>query len=1032
MQNQSAARSRARRAASFAAGEWLRPAASPRFRSCHRVTVGCVAALALGLAAGSAFAAGSALGPCVGTSDKPQSKLWYNDGFYWAVLQTEDGSHIYKLSGGTWTQQGFVGSETNHGVDGHEDVLWNGTELFVLTYASKPQLHAFTYDTALHTYNLEAGFPVSFSIAGGCETIVLDQDSTGRLWAAYEGGGNIYAAYTTSADHRTWQSPGVILRSGVGDDDVAAVVRFGGNKVGVFWSDQNRWEFGFRVHADGDAAEAWGSTEVIYAGDGQSDDHLNLAADRQGRVYAITKDAHDLFAVHRRDADGHWTTKEDISSGQTGTRPVLMLDATETKLYALYTCWSCSGSDPIVYRTGSTSTLSFGSSSTYISTSSQSLNDVTDMKQILPPSSFIAIASGASTAYWNGSGSPPAGNGFGSSTPPPPPPPPPPAQPPGPPAAVAALPAVCHPEAGIVASFPCDEPAGERLLNDAATALHGTLGASGTDTGEPTRIAGVSGGALHFDGANDYVEVPASPQLDFTGSFTLEAWVRRTAIGSPDVVVAKEGSGRNYRFRLSSSDQVELSWKTASGTSRTTTGSRRVSDTAWHHLAAVHDQERGEDRLYVDGVLDVRRSDTARPGACTDPLLLGARRSSGISDPLKGDLDLVRLASGVLYGSDFVPAARNSTAPALPYVILTWSAPTTGGTPTAYQVYRGTNAEEDLLVTPSAVISPNWIDLLPVDGVLAYSVTAANDQGTSAKSVPVTITFGTGPQPPEAPPLPVVRVMHRDEPLAGKAIYGLDEGQGSTSADGTSGGHTLTLGSSALGDAAEPAWVTGFAGSALRFDGVDDHASTPDEATLRMEASFTVEAWVHCLAAGRYGVLVAKESTSGGRNYRLAVTAANKLELQWKNAAGATNTVTSSGVLDTAAWHHVAGVFDAATGENRLYLDGKASGKAAAAGTPQPGAAALRLGARQSSSVKDFFSGELDLVRVTPAALYAAEFEPPAAYAPRHVVEHSVQWNAAEAGSARLVGYRVVSQRGRWRVDGPHARAARGPAVQHR
>jgi len=365
------------------------------------------------LVPGVALAAGDILGPVTATADKPQSKVWYNDGYYWAILESSDGSHFFKLVSGTWVEEEFVDSRIDHGIEGHEDVLWNGTELFVMVYSSRPRLYKYTYDATLDVYNLLPGFPVSLTIPSDSETIVIDQDSSGRLWAAYEAGGDIYAAYTTSADHLSWQTPGVVLRSGVADDDVAAIVRFATNRVGVFWSDQNRWEFGFRYHVATNPPETWSSVEIIYAGDGHSDDHLNLAADRSGRVYAITKDANDEFAAHRRDTDGDWTSRGNITGGENGTRPVLMLDDGETKLYALYTCWDCGSNDPIRYRVGSTSTLSFGSGTTFISTSTGSLNDVTDMKQILPPGSMLAIAHDSGRAYWNGWGTPPAGNGFG-------------------------------------------------------------------------------------------------------------------------------------------------------------------------------------------------------------------------------------------------------------------------------------------------------------------------------------------------------------------------------------------------------------------------------------------------------------------------------------------------------------------------------------------------------------------------------------------------------------------------------------------
>jgi hypothetical protein len=958
----------------------------------------------------TAGAAGNVLGSCTNTSDKPQSKIWYNDGSYWAVLQNGTGSHIYRLVGGNWEIREDVDSHRDNGLEGHEDVLWNGYELFVLVYASTPLLYKFVYDTSTDLHHRVAGFPVAIPDAGGSETMVIDQDSTGRLWAVYEGGGRVYAAYSTSADHTLWETPGVVLRDGLNDDDVASVIAFNG-RIGVFWSDQNRWEFGFRTHADDAAPDVWTSTEIVRPGVGNSDDHLNLCADSAGRVYAITKDVENEFAVHKRSATGSWTTRSNITGGQTGTRPSLMLDATETKLYAMYTCWDCGGSDPIVYRVGSTSTLSFGSSTTLLSATDQSLNDVTDMKQTLPPDGFMAIAAGGGRSYWNGWGTPPAGNGFGDTGEPPPPPPPPTPMPPSAPITLAAGQAVRYKPPGIATCWGFDEPGGDLVDSALDSADKGTLGAAGTDTAQPVRVSGIEGGALRFDGANDYVEIAPSPLLDIAGSFTLEAWVRRSGSDSPDVVIAKENSTlRNYRLRITTANVLELSWETASASSRTTLGTRTLTDGLWHHVAAVHDQARGEDRLYVDGALDARRAVTGTPApVATTPLLIGARRTTSLKEPFGGDIDLVRIAYEPLYDAPFTPPAHYDFGSGEPYVMLTWAAAATGGTPTGYWVSRSDNAEDYVLVTPAALAVPQYIDNLAVDGVLRYTVRATNDVGTSLESSPVEIVFGAGPRLPQLTGEPGLHVQRRRTPTPGHAIWALDEGTGSTSADATAAAHVVALGNSSIGDGAEPAWIAGVAGSALRFDGGNDYGRVEDAPDLRFPGSFTVETWVRIPAAGTYGVLVSKESSSTGRNYRLAVTTTGKIELQWKNLSATTQSVSSDITLVPGTWFHVAGVFDAAAGENRVYIDGRLRGRKPAVGTPEQTDVAVRIGARlASSSLRDYFAGDLDLLRLTGAALYHGDFQPEfAGYGPRIETTHLLTWDEAVPGSARIVGYTV-------------------------
>ena len=376
--------------------------------------------LACAILPAPALAAGFVMFPTVpaSTGEKPQSKLWYHDGSYWAVLQGPSGVAFYEKVGSAWQRGTFANAVIQSA--GNADVKWNGTNLFVLVYTlTTPRLYKYTYAAATRAWVLETGFPVTLPNPTDSETMVLDQDSSGRLWATAEGGGNVNVYYSTSADQRTWSSTPVVLRSGLLADDISAVVAFGGNKIGVFWSDQVRWEFGFRVHNDGDPPTTWGAVEVVVSGGGISDDHVNLAADSQGRVYAITKDATDRMRVHRRATTGAWTTKTDVLGG-TGTRGIIQVAEQDAKVYILYTRW---GVTPfrIEYRVADLEALTFGGETIFISDAAD-MNNVSGMKQPLPKGSLIAVAENSSSAFWNGFGSPPPGG-----PPPPPPPPPPPA-----------------------------------------------------------------------------------------------------------------------------------------------------------------------------------------------------------------------------------------------------------------------------------------------------------------------------------------------------------------------------------------------------------------------------------------------------------------------------------------------------------------------------------------------------------------------------------------------------------------------------
>jgi hypothetical protein len=335
------------------------------------------------------------------TGEKPQSKIWYHDGSYWAILQGSSGVAFYEKVASNWQLKTFANAVLTS--SGCADVKWNGTDLFVLNYVlgGTNRLYKYSYASAIRAWVLASGFPVTMPNPSGSETMVLDQDSTGRLWATAEGGGSIQVWYSTSADQRSWIGSPVVLQTGVNDDDISSVIAFGNNKIGVFWSDQNRWNFGFRIHQDADAPGTWGATEVVVSGTGISDDHVNLARDASGQVYAVTKDVNNRMRLHRRSTGGAWTTQTDVIAG-TGTRGIVQISDADAKIYVLFTDWDASPFT-IQYRSASLSTLSFGATTTFISASTD-LNNVTGTKQPLPAGNLIAVAENMTHCWFNSIG----------------------------------------------------------------------------------------------------------------------------------------------------------------------------------------------------------------------------------------------------------------------------------------------------------------------------------------------------------------------------------------------------------------------------------------------------------------------------------------------------------------------------------------------------------------------------------------------------------------------------------------------------
>jgi hypothetical protein len=158
--------------------------------------------------------------------------------------------------------------------------------------------------------------------------------------------------------------------------------------------------------------------------------------------------------------------------------------------------------------------------------------------------------------------------------------------------------------------------------------LAGALTLGCQDSNDPTGLdpAFAKGGkpvnyALDF--TEDYVEVPDAPSLDFTTSFTLEAWIKpRNVGGSYQHIVSKwNGCGdASYSMEVSGG-------KVRSGIASCEFGTQVVSSNVnlvndeWQHVAVTLGG--GTVSLYVNGVLDNTLTGSLTPINSTRPLSIG-------------------------------------------------------------------------------------------------------------------------------------------------------------------------------------------------------------------------------------------------------------------------------------------------------------------------------------------------------------------------------------------------------------------------
>jgi hypothetical protein len=349
------------------------------------------------------------------SEEKPQSKLWFNDGLWWANLfnKTTGKFHIYRFNTSTnnWID---TSTATDDRAFSKADTMWDGSSLYVVSSGSSnsttshaPKLYKYSYNTTNKTYTIISGFPVTLPANYGMESIVIDKDSTGKLWVTYEKSSKIYASHTTTSD-QTWTTPFVIPVTGasnVSSDDISSLIAFQG-KIGVFWSNQNNNAFYFALHTDGAADSVW-TVETALSGDHMADDHMNLKKDSSGKIYAAVKTSRNdvssgstepRLLLLDRSTTGLWTSHLFNTVPDNTTRPIVVINES-TNILTMFASSSESGGY-LVYKETPLSSLNFatGKGAEFMrSTADTKINNATSTKQNVNNTTGMLILAGDDT-----------------------------------------------------------------------------------------------------------------------------------------------------------------------------------------------------------------------------------------------------------------------------------------------------------------------------------------------------------------------------------------------------------------------------------------------------------------------------------------------------------------------------------------------------------------------------------------------------------------------------------------------------------
>ncbi len=356
------------------------------------------------------------------TGSKPESKIWFNDNSWWAILFNSalHATDIYKLDLDTQTWHD-TGTEVDDRPAAKGDALWDQAsgKLYIVSNihvdSAAPtssssnwgRLYRYTYHTGTGVYSLDSGFPVTVT-KGKEETLVIAKDSTGMLWVTYVESSKVMINHSNGSDN-VWGTPfvlpvGTTSRS-TESDDISTIIAFGGNRIGVFWSNQKTKNDYFSIHQDGAGDTAW-SAEEIAIGSGVNctgacaDDHINIKADSTGKLYvasktSFTNDSQPLINLLVRSASGSWSRTTYSTHEYTNTRGIVLLDEPHNRLYFFVS--SREGGGNIDYKVTSMSSPSFvdGNGDLFIDNSKDThINNATSTKQnITSDSGLLVLAS---------------------------------------------------------------------------------------------------------------------------------------------------------------------------------------------------------------------------------------------------------------------------------------------------------------------------------------------------------------------------------------------------------------------------------------------------------------------------------------------------------------------------------------------------------------------------------------------------------------------------------------------------------------
>lgn len=206
--------------------------------------------------------------------------------------------------------------------------------------------------------------------------------------------------------------------------------------------------------------------------------------------------------------------------------------------------------------------------------------------------------------------------------------------------------------------------------------------------------------------------------------------------------------------------------------------------------------------------------------------------------------------------------------------------------------------------------------------------------------------------------------------------YKLDESSAGTAADQSGFGNTGTASGSPTVDASVP--TTQFTNAkSLSFNGTSQYVDLGNPAILNSEFGDTISmsAWIKSATLVGLRNIVGKSYTSPHADpyYSWNLLQAGAVLSCRLDSTVVQSSGSGAGALTTGTWMHVACVYNGAT--VKIYINGVEVGSAARTGAVTTSTRNVRIGGRDTSDPAEYFSGNIDDVRIYNRPLGASEVQ---------------------------------------------------------